>query len=186
MPDIKSAKVLIIASDGFEQVELTRPQKDLTAAGAVVHVASPDGGDIRGWDETDWGETFKSDLKISDAKIEDYDALVLPGGQINPDVLRADADVVKKIKDFAATGKPVAAICHAPWLLIEADLVRGKRLTSFKSIRTDLKNAGADAVDAEVATDGNLITSRNPGDLDAFCKAIVAAIESGTDGSQAA
>lgn len=186
MPSIDRAKILIIASDGFEQAELTQPRDDLIKAGATVHVATPDGSDIRGWDKTDWGETAPADLKIADARIDEYDALVLPGGQINPDTLRADADTVQKIADFAATGKPVAAICHAPWLLIEAGLVRDKRLTAYMSIRTDLKNAGANVVDEEVAQDGNLITSRNPGDLDAFSKAVIAAVEKGVGGAQAA
>lgn len=115
-------------------------------------------------------------MKIADVTLSDYDAMVLPGGQINPDVLRTNEDAVGKIRDFAGTGKPLAAICHAPWLLIEADLVRGKRLTSYHSIRTDLKNAGAEAVDEQVAQDGNLITSRNPDDLDAFCRAIIDAV----------
>ena len=186
MPSIDNAKILIVATNGFEQAELVQPRDNLAKAGATVHVASPDGGEIRGWDKTDWGETVQVDMKIADAKIDDYDALVLPGGQINPDTLRADADVVRKIADFAATGKPVAAICHAPWLLIEAGLVSGKRLTSFKSMRTDLKNAGAEVVDEEVAQDGNVITSRNPGDVDAFSKAIVAAVENGVRGAKAA
>ncbi len=178
MAKIDGAKIIIIASDGFEQVELTTPQKDLREAGAEVHVASPDGQAVKGWYFDRWGDDVAADLKIADIDVEDYDAMVLPGGQINPDVLRADADAVQKIKDFAATGKPLAAICHAPWLLIEADLVRGKRLTSFKSIRTDLRNAGAEPVEEEVATDGNLITSRNPDDLPAFGQAIVDAVAS--------
>lgn len=181
MPSIDNAKIVIVATDGFEQAELTTPQKQLTEAGATVHVATPDGSDIKGWDKDHWGEETKADLKIEDIDVATYDAMVLPGGQINPDVLRADAGAVQKIKDFAATGKPLAAICHAPWLLIEADLVRGKRLTSYNSIRTDLKNAGAEVVDEEVATDGNLITSRNPGDLDAFCKAITKAVSANRD-----
>jgi len=176
MANIANTRIVIVATDGFEQVELTEPQKQLADAGAAVHIATPDGSDIKGWDKDHWGDTTTADMKIEDIDVAAYDAMVLPGGQINPDVLRAKADVVQKIKDFAATGKPLAAICHAPWLLIEADLVRGKRLTSFTSIRTDLKNAGADAVDEQVATDGNLITSRNPGDLDAFCAAITEAV----------
>ncbi len=176
MANIDNAKIVILATDGFEQVELTTPQEKLRQAGAQIHVASPDGQAIKGWYFDRWGDDVTVDKKIADVNVEDYDAMVLPGGQINPDVLRADADAVQKIKDFAATGKPLAAICHAPWLLIEADLVRGKRLTSFSSIRTDLRNAGADVVDEMVAQDGNLITSRNPDDLDAFVSAIVDAV----------
>ncbi len=186
MPSIDNAKIIIIASDGFEQVELTTPKQQLEEAGATVHVATPDGNDITGWYFDKWGDKTAADLKIADVSIQDYDAMVLPGGQINPDVLRADETAVGKIRDFAGTGKPLAAICHAPWLLIEADLVRGKRLTSFKSIRTDLRNAGAEPVEQAVAIDGNLITSRNPDDLDAFCKAIIDAVESGALASDAA
>lgn len=176
MARIEDAKIVIIASDGFEQSELVEPKKQLEQAGAAVHVATPDGADIKGWDGDDWGDTTKADMAISDVDIDQYDAMVLPGGQINPDVLRVNEDAMSRIEAFGKSGKPLAAICHAPWLLIEAGLVRGKRLTSFKSIRTDLKNAGADAVDEQVAKDGNLITSRNPDDLDAFCKAVIDAV----------
>ncbi len=186
MASIAGAKIIIIASDGFEQVELTTPLNDLREAGAEVHVASPDGQAIKGWYFDRWGDDTPADLKIADVDVGSYDAMVLPGGQINPDVLRTDADAVQKIKDFAATGKPLAAICHAPWLLIEAGLVEGKRLTSFTSIRTDLKNAGAEPVEEEVAKDGNLITSRNPDDLPAFVKAIVDAVASDRDARDAA
>lgn len=134
-------------------------------------------GDITGWDEDDWGDEIEVDLKISDVHIDNYDALILPGGQINPDLLRVDDDAVALIRDFAATGKPVAAICHAPWLLIEAGLAKGRRLTCYKSIRTDVANAGAEVVDEAVVIDGNIITSRCPDDLPAFCDAIVEALQ---------
>jgi len=170
---LSSRRILIMATDGFEQSELEVPLERLQDAGADIDIASIDLGDITGWDEDDWGDDIEVDLKISDVDIDDYDALVLPGGQINPDLLRVEKDAVSLIRDFAATGKPVAAICHAPWLLIEAGLVKGRRLTSYKSIRTDVVNAGADVVDEAVVIDGNIITSRCPDDLEAFCDAIV-------------
>lgn len=170
---LSSRRILIMATDGFEQSELEVPLERLQDAGADIDIASIDLGDITGWDEDDWGDDIEVDLKISDVDIDDYDALVLPGGQINPDLLRVEKDAVALIRDFAATGKPVAAICHAPWLLIEAGLVKGRRVTSYKSIRTDVANAGADVVDEAVVIDGNIITSRCPDDLEAFCDAIV-------------
>ena len=179
MTKISDARILIMASDGFEQSELMVPQGQLAGMGATVHVATPDGAAIKGWDEKDWGETVEADLKIADARSSDYDALVLPGGQINPDVLRLNSDALDLIRDFAAEGRIVAAICHAPWLLIEAGLAEGREMTSYKSIRTDLKNAGAKVVDAEVATSNGIITSRNPDDLQAFVAKIVEEIEEG-------
>lgn len=170
---LSSRRILIMATNGFEQSELEVPLERLQDAGADIDIASIDLGDITGWEEDDWGDDIEVDLKISDVDIDDYDALVLPGGQINPDVLRVEKDAVALIRDFAATGKPVAAICHAPWLLIEAGLVKGRRVTSYKSIRTDVANAGADVVDEAVVIDGNIITSRCPDDLKAFCDAIV-------------
>ena len=186
MSRIDNARIAIFASDGFEQVELTTPQDELKAAGAAVTVASPDGKNIKGWYFDKWGDETIADARIEDIDPAEFDALVLPGGQINPDQMRAIPEVVDKIRAFAKTGKPVAAICHAPWLLIEAGLVEGKRLTSFKSIRTDLKNAGADAVDEQVAIDGNLITSRNPDDLTAFVEAIVDAVSTARQNEKAA
>ena len=177
MPTIDNARVLIMATDGFEQSELLVPHDMLSQQHATVHIASPDAAEITGWDETDWGEKVQADLSIADAKADDYDALILPGGQINPDKLRGNEDAIALIKSFAEAGKPVAAICHAPWLLIEAGLAEGRTLTSFSSIRTDLRNAGANVVDREVAVDGHLITSRSPDDLKAFVGAITEAIE---------
>ncbi|MHA4835813.1 type 1 glutamine amidotransferase domain-containing protein [Sphingopyxis sp. MSC1_008] len=171
---LSSRRILIMAADGFEQSELEVPLERLQDAGADIDIASIEMGDITGWDEDDWGDEIEVDLKISDVKIGDYDALVLPGGQINPDLLRVQADAIALIRDFADAGKPVAAICHAPWLLIEAGLAKGRRLTSYKSIRTDVANAGADVVDEAVVIDGNIITSRCPDDLEAFCDTIVA------------
>lgn len=172
-----SRRILIMAADGFEQSELEVPLERLQDAGAEIDIASLEMGDISGWDEDDWGDEIEVDLKISDVHIDNYDALILPGGQINPDLLRVDDDAVALIRDFAATGKPVAAICHAPWLLIEAGLAKGRRLTCYKSIRTDVANAGAEVVDEAVVIDGNIITSRCPDDLPAFCDAIVEALQ---------
>lgn len=166
-------RVLIIATDGFEQSELTGPRQRLQDAGFETVIASPEEGEIKGWDHGDWGDTVKVDQTLDATSAEDFDALVLPGGQINPDKLRLEKKAVKLVKDFANAGKPVAAICHGPWLLIEADLVRGKTLTSWPSVRTDLRNAGATVVDEEVAIDGNLITSRNPDDIPAFSDALI-------------
>ncbi|WP_085894744.1 type 1 glutamine amidotransferase domain-containing protein [Limimaricola soesokkakensis] len=186
MTNIKDAKILIIATDGFEKVELEVPRDKLREAGATVHVASPGGDAIKSWDKTDWGPKADVDLKISDAKMDDYHAIVLPGGQINPDVLRTKPEAVKLVKEFTAAGKIVAAICHGPWLLIEADVVRGREMTSYPSIRTDLKNAGANVVDKEVATDQGIVTSRNPDDLEAFVAKIVEEICKGRHPRQAA
>ena len=169
--------ILIIATDGFEQSELEVPRETLSEAGADVKVASLEGQAITGWDEDDWGDEVSVDLKMADAKVEDFDALVLPGGQINPDVLRGEDVAMNLIKAFADAGKPVAAICHAPWLLIEAGLTKGKRVTSYHSIATDVKNSGAEYVDASVVVDGNIITSRCPDDLADFNNAIIEALQ---------
>jgi protease I len=166
--DLNGRTIAILATDGFEQSELTEPLRALKEAGAAVHVVSPKPHSIRGWDETDWGDEVPVDVELADARPEDYDGLVLPGGQINPDKLRLEPRAVDFVRAFVAAGKPVGAICHGPWLLVEADVVRGRTLTSFASIRTDLKNAGANWVDREVVVDQGLVTSRNPGDLEAF------------------
>ena len=173
---LTSRRILIMAADGFEQSELEVPLERLQDAGANIDIASIEMGDITGWDEDDWGDEIEVDVKISDVDIDDFDALILPGGQINPDLLRVNEAAVSLIRDFAATGKPVAAICHAPWLLIEAGLANGRRLTCYKSIRTDVANAGATVVDEAVVVDGNIITSRCPDDLPAFCDAIIEAL----------
>ncbi len=174
---LSGTSIAILATDGFEQSELMTPRSELKSAGATVHVVSPESGEIKGWDQDDWGDTVLVDKTLSDADAGDYDALVLPGGQINPDKLRIDGDALAFVRAFAQAGKPVAAVCHAPWLIVETGLAQGRRMTSFKSIRTDLKNAGATVVDEQVVVDEDgpftLITSRNPDDLPAFCQAVI-------------
>ncbi len=166
-------KVAILATDGFEQSELFEPKQALEDAGAKVSIVSLEMGAIKGWDDKDWGDSIAVDLTIADADANDFDALQLPGGVMNPDKLRMDEKAVAFIKSFFEAGKPVAAICHAPWTLIEADVVKGKKLTSWSSLRTDLENAGAEWVDAEVVTDKGLITSRNPQDIPAFNRKMI-------------
>jgi protease I len=170
---LQGKKIAIVATDGFEQVELTEPKKALEAAGAKVDVISPKPGEIKGWKFTDWGDRIKVDKTLDDAKPADYDGLVLPGGQINPDKLRIEPKAVAFVADFFNAGKPIGAICHGPWLLVEAGVVKKKTLTSWPSLRTDIRNAGGHWVDEEVVTDGNLTTSRNPDDLPAFNKRLI-------------
>ncbi|MAF30065.1 MAG: protease [Croceicoccus sp.] len=178
-------RVLIIATNGFEQSELTGPRDRLRKDGYEVIVASPESGKIKGWDQDDWGDEVDVDLTLDEVSTGDYHALVLPGGQINPDILRINDTAVGLIREFANAGKPVAAICHAPWLLIEADLVRGKTVTSWPSVRRDLANAGANVVDREVVVDGNIITSRNPDDIPAFASAVNEALQKAAEPADA-
>jgi protease I len=166
-------KVLILATTGFEQSELEVPRDRLKAAGASVTIASPQAGEIKGWDKKDWGRPVKVDKVLDEVKADDYDAIVLPGGQINPDLLRVNDRALKLIKDFYNQKKVVAAVCHAPWLLVEAGIARGKKMTSYKSIKTDVTNAGAAWEDSAVVVDQGVITSRNPGDLEDFSAKIV-------------
>jgi protease I len=180
MPDITDARVLIIATDGVEQAELTTPRDELRKAGAQVDVATPSGKEIRGWNMSDWGDTIPADLMIEDVNCDDYNALVIPGGVINPDKLRADETAMEVVEYFLfSKDKLVAAICHGPWLLVQADACDGRRMTSYPSIRMDVENAGADWVDEEVVQDGRIITSRSPRDLPAFSARIVAELKSG-------
>ena len=170
---LQGKKIAIVATDGFEQVELTEPQKALQEAGATTHVISPKAGQIKGWKFTDWGDTVKVDKTLDEAKPGEYDALVLPGGQINPDKLRIEPKAVAFVTEFFNSGKPVGAICHGPWMLVEAGVVKGRTLTSWPSIRTDIRNAGGHWVDEQVVTDQNLTTSRKPDDLPAFNERLI-------------
>jgi protease I len=179
MTAIKQSKILIIATNGFEQSELEVPRDKLKEAGAQVTVASLDGKEIRGWEHTDWGRTVPADIAIKDAKEGDYTALVIPGGVMNPDKLRVDEDAMKLVKAFLASGKIVAAVCHGPWLLVQADALKDRQATSYKSIRKDVENAGARWVDHEVVVDNGIITSRNPKDLPAFVSKIIEEVEEG-------
>ena len=173
MPAIGESHVLIMATNRFEESELFGPREILLGKGAKVTLASLSLDEIMGTVHDEPGKTIKPDLLISEAVANDYDALLLPGGVGNPDQLRMHEDAVALIREFANTDKPVAAICHGPWLLVEADLLRGKQATSWPSIRTDLKNAGANVVDEEAVTDGNIITSRKPDDVPAFTEALI-------------
>jgi len=177
MPDIAEAHILIMATNRFEESELFGPREILLDQGARVTLASLDLEEIMATVHDEPGKRITPDITIVDARAADYDALILPGGVGNPDQLRANEDAIGLIREFDSAGKPIAAICHGPWLLVEADLLRGRAATSWKSIRTDLRNAGATVVDEEVVTDGNLITSRMPDDVPAFTKAVIEAVE---------
>ncbi len=179
-------KVAILATNGFEQSELEIPRDRLKEHGATVHVVSPESGEITGWSKKDWGTAVKVDATLDQAKADDYDAVVLPGGQINPDLLRVNDKALKFIKAFYDQKKVIAAVCHAPWLLIETGIIKGRKATSYKSIKTDMINAGAKWEDSEVVTDQGIITSRNPGDLEAFSKKIMEEIEEGKHTKRAA
>ncbi len=165
---LNGKKVAIVVTDGFEQVELTEPKKALEEAGATALVVAPKPGKVKGWEHTDWGDELDVDLTISAAKPEDFDALLLPGGVMNPDKLRVMPEVVDFVRRIYEAKKPIAAICHGPWTLIEAGAVEGRRMTSWPTLRTDLKNAGANWVDAPVVVDGGIVTSRKPDDIPQF------------------
>jgi protease I len=184
VPKISDSKVLIVATDGFEESELFGPRRILQDRGAEVVLASLSRDPIQATVHDDPGKTIRPDLTVDEADAGAFDALVLPGGVRNPDALRGHANVITLIRDFAREGKPVAAICHGPWLLVEADLLRGRTATAWPSIRTDLRNAGANVVDQAAVTDGNIVTSRNPGDVEAFTNALVALIEKQSDPEQ--
>ena len=182
---IADPRILIVATDGFEEWELFGPREILEKRGAEVVLASLKTDPIQATVHDDPGKTIRPDLTIGEARADDFDALILPGGVRNPDTLRAHLNVIELIRDFDRKGKPIGAICHGPWLLIEADLIRGKTVTGWPSIRTDLKNAGADVVDEAAVTDGNIVTSRNPDDCDVFTGALIDCIENATGVSNA-
>ena len=168
---LKGKKVAMLVANGFEQVELTEPKAALEKAGAEVFIVSPELRTVKGWNHTNWGDEFPVDVPLSDAKADDFDALVLPGGVLNPDKLRRNEWALQFVRAFAESGKPIGAICHGPWTLIDAGVVPGRKMTSYPSIQSDLKNAGANWVDEEVVVDNGLVTSRKPADIPAFnCK----------------
>lgn len=171
--NLSGKKVAILATDGFEESELLKPKAALEEAGADVHVISLKSGEIKGWAMKDWGKSVKVDKEVSSVNAQDYDALMLPGGVINSDKLRAEESAVKFVSEFISAGKPIAAICHAPWILLETGMMESRTLTSWPSLRTDIENAGALWVDREVVTDNGLVTSRKPDDIPAFNKEMI-------------
>ncbi len=171
--ELKGKKIAFLFTEGAEQAEVKEPLKAVKEAGAEVDIVSLEKGEIEMWEHFDKGEKIEADKAVSDADASDYDGLVLPGGVANPDQLRADEDAVKFVRDFFEQDKPVGVICHGPWLLVEAGVAKGRKVTSFPSVKTDLQNAGAEWVDEEVVVDNGLVTSRNPDDLPAFCSKIV-------------
>jgi protease I len=173
MPDIRGMRIAILATDGFEQVELIAPRRALDEAGAETIVVSPKRDEIHGWKFREWGDTVKVDQQLDHAKPGDFDALLLPGGLMNPDKLRTEPKAVEFVKSFFGSGKPVAAICHGPWMIVEAGAARGRRIASWPSIKTDLRNAGAEWVDEEAVVDGNLVSARKPDDIPAFNRAMI-------------
>jgi protease I len=168
MEPLKGFKVAILIEEGFEQAEMEEPRKALNQAGAITKIVSPKPEKVRGWKHTEWGDTFPVDLPLDQARPSDFDALLLPGGVLNPDKLRMQPKAVEFVKAFFDAGKPVGAICHGPWTVIEAGAARGRRIASWPSLKTDLRNAGAEWVDKEVVVDGNLVSSRKPDDIPAF------------------
>ncbi len=172
--ELKGINIAILVADGFEQVEMTQPRQAYNDAGASTYIVSPAGEQVQGWNHYDKADHFQVDLPLDKADPNDYDALLLPGGTVNPDQLRTNDTAVKFVKAFLEAGKPVAAICHGPWTLIEADAVKGRTVTSWPSLKTDLTNAGANWVDEQVVVDGNLVTSRNPDDIPWFLNASIA------------
>lgn len=179
-------RILILATNGFEQSELDIPHTKLKEAGATVHIASPEAGEITGWDQKDWGKAVKVDRTLDEVSADAYDAIVLPGGQMNPDTLRGNPQALSLIKTFFQQGKVVAAVCHAPWLLIDTGIAKGRRLTSYKTIRQDMINAGAQWEDSTAVADKGVVTSRNPDDLPAFVAKIIEEVNEGRHERRAA
>lgn len=174
--NLMGKRVAILATDGFEESELLEPKSALEGAGAETHVIAPKAGTIKAWNHDDWGTVVDVDVSLAEARAEDYDALLLPGGVMNPDKLRRDKDALEFVQAFDEQQKTIAAICHGPWTLIDAGLVAGRQLTSYHTLQTDLRNAGAEWVDKKVVVDGNLITSRQPDDLPAFIEQVIKAM----------
>jgi protease I len=186
MTHLTGRKILIVATDGFEQSELEVTRDRLKEHNAIVEIAAPKGGMIRGWKDKNWGDSVPVDKTLDQVDVASYDAIVLPGGVMNPDKLRTEQKAIDLIEEFYRQGKVIAAICHAPWLLIEAGIVEGRRVTSFKSLRTDMENAGAEWEDSEVVADDGIVTSRNPGDLEAFSRKIMEEVLEGAHERRAA
>ena len=182
--ELNGKKVAILVADGFEQVEMTKPREALDAAGATTEIVSPNETNVQGWEHHEVGDSFRVDVRLGDASADDYDALLLPGGVMNPDTLRADHDAVEFVQAFFDAGKPVAAICHGPQLLVEADVVRGRTVTSYPSIKTDLINAGATWVDKPVVVDQGLVTSRKPDDIPQFNRKMLEEFAEGVHAGQ--
>jgi protease I len=186
MQKLNGKKIAILVEDGFEQVELTSPKQALEEAGATTYIISPKRDKVKGWEHTKWGQEFPVDVAIEQANANNYDALLLPGGVMNPDKLRINKPAVQFVRSFFDQRKPVAAICHGPWTLVEADVVKGRKVTSYPSLQTDLKNAGANWVDQEVVVDQGLVTSRNVDDLPAFNRKLVEEVSEGQHARQRA
>jgi protease I len=184
--ELRGKRVAALVDNGFEQVELTEPKKALEAAGATVDIVSPQQGTVKGWQHGNWGDEMKVDRPLASARADEYDALLLPGGVMNPDKLRANPQAVAFVKGFVDAHKPIASICHGPWTLIEAGAVRGRKMTSWPSLQTDLKNAGAQWVDQEVVVDNGLVTSRKPDDIPAFNRKMIEEFAEGTHARQKA
>jgi len=186
MENLKSQRIAILVAKGFEQVEMTEPKKALEEAGAKTHIVSPETQTVKAWNFENWGEEFTVDVSLDRASANDYSALLLPGGVMNPDKLRRNEKALNFVREFFAAGKPVAAICHAPWTLIDAGVVKGRKMTSYPSIQMDLKNAGAHWVDQEVVVEAGLVTSRKPSDIPAFNRKMIEEFEEGLHGGQIA